>query len=67
MQIVAWKKSTYSSANGSCVEVAHLQDGGVLVRDSKDPDGGVLSYTPPEWDAFVKGVQAGEFDRPETL
>jgi hypothetical protein len=64
MQVVKWKKSTYSSANGSCVEVAHLNDGGVLVRDSKDPDGGVLSYTAPEWDAFLKGAQAGEFDRP---
>jgi hypothetical protein len=36
---------------------------GVLVRDSKDPDGPWLAYTNPEWDAFVNGVRHGEFDR----
>jgi hypothetical protein len=26
------------------------------VRDSKDPDGPILIFTPDEWDAFVNGV-----------
>jgi Domain of unknown function (DUF397) len=30
-----WFKSSASSTNG-CVEVAHLPDGGVAVRDTKD-------------------------------
>jgi hypothetical protein len=36
----------------------------VAMRKSTDPDGVVLVFTPSEWDAFVKGVQDGEFDLP---
>jgi hypothetical protein len=32
------------------------------MRDSKDPDGPVLTFTPAEWEAFTLGVQDGEFD-----
>ncbi|HMH90136.1 MAG TPA: DUF397 domain-containing protein [Streptosporangiaceae bacterium] len=56
-----WVKSSFSFANGNCVEVAGLGDGDVRVRDSKDPAGPVLRFTPDEWAAFVSGVQAGEF------
>jgi Domain of unknown function (DUF397) len=56
-----WRKSTQSYANG-CVEVAFV-DGQVAVRDSKDPDGPVLVFTPVEWTAFLGGVRGGEFDR----
>jgi Domain of unknown function (DUF397) len=55
-----WHKSTFSSANG-CVEVA-IQDDGVAVRDTKDRNGPVLVFTRHEWEAFVGGVLAGEFD-----
>lgn len=63
---VQWLKSSFSDeddADGH-VEVALLPDGGVALRDSKDRDGQVHVYTADEWDAFVKGVHAGEFDRP---
>ncbi len=56
-----WRKSTFS-ANGSCVEVARNLPGIIAVRDSKDPDGPALVFTPAEWDAFAAGVRAGEFD-----
>jgi hypothetical protein len=56
-----WKKSSYSGGNGDCVEVASLGDG-VAVRDSKNPDGPRLYFTPSEWEAFRQGVKAGEFD-----
>lgn len=46
-------------ADKSCVEVMCV-DGGYLVRDSKDPDAPVLSFTREEWAAFVAGVKAGE-------
>ena len=40
----AWRKSSYSGANGgNCVEVAD-GPGSVLVRDSKDPDGPRLAF-----------------------
>ena len=36
----------------------------VPLRNSRDPDGPVLVFSAPEWDAFVEGVKLGEFDRP---
>ncbi len=58
----AWIKSSLSFANGNCVEAARLCDGHIGVRDSKDPDGAVLRFTPAEWIAFLGGVRNGEFD-----
>ena len=60
---LAWIKSSFSLAQGSCVEVASLPDGGVGVRDSKDPSGPVLRFTPDQWRAFLGGARNGEFDR----
>ncbi len=39
-----------------------MRGGEVLVRDSKKPDGPMLSYTAEEWRAFVDGVRNGDFD-----
>lgn len=58
-----WFKSTRSGANGSCVEVAFVDDA-VAVRDTKDRNGGTQIYTREEWIAFVEGVKDGEFDLP---
>ena len=57
-----WRKASASTANGNCVEVAPLPDGGVAVRDSKDPAGPSLRFTPAEWSAFANGMATGEFD-----
>jgi hypothetical protein len=59
---LAWRISTFSGANDNCVAVAELPDGGRAVRNSKRPDGPVVTFTASEWDAFVKGVKADEFD-----
>ena len=58
--VLSWRKSSFSNVNG-CVEIAPYR-GGVAVRDSKNPDGGVLVYNEHEWRAFLDGVRAGEFD-----
>jgi Domain of unknown function (DUF397) len=57
----AFRKSTFSNSGGAnCVEVAFGPEN-VFVRDSKDPDGPILKFTPDEWAAFIAGVNAGEF------
>ncbi len=48
-----WRKSSYSTSQDECVEVATLPDGGRAVRDSKNPDGPVLRFTAEEWRAFL--------------
>ncbi|ATL70816.1 DUF397 domain-containing protein [Nocardia terpenica] len=58
-----WFKSSRSSSTRDCVEIAHLDGGTVGVRDSKNPTGPALVFTPGEWDAFTAGMQDGEFDR----
>ena len=57
-----WRKSTFSGTNG-CVEVAFIEDDQVAVRDSKRRGGPVLVFTAHEWQAFLSGARAGEFDR----
>ena len=59
----AWIKSSLSYAAGNCVEVASLPGGAVGVRNSRDPAGLALRFTPDEWHAFLGGVRNGEFDR----
>ncbi|WP_031468738.1 DUF397 domain-containing protein [Sciscionella sediminilitoris] len=59
----AWRTSSYSGGSAeTCVEVAPLADGGVLLRDTKDRGLPPLRYTAAEWSAFLKGVKDGEFD-----
>lgn len=59
---LTWVKSSFSFANGNCLEVASLPGGGTGVRDSKDTAGPVLRFTPAEMAAFLDGAKAGEFD-----
>lgn len=58
---LTFRKSSFSSDNGGCVEVADLPDGGKALRDSKCPERAPLLYTSQEWTAFLLGIAAGEF------
>lgn len=61
---LTWFKSTASSDNGACVEVAWAPADRVATRDSKDPYGPILLFTSAEWAAFVGSARAGEFNVP---
>ena len=45
---------------GECVEVAFDDEGNAYVRSSNRP-ADVLWFTPQEWQAFLGGIQDGEF------
>ena len=55
-----FKTSSVCPPFGACAEAA-VSEERVLVRQSEHPDT-VVSFTPNEWLAFIKGVKAGEFD-----
>lgn len=59
-----WRHSTCSQgADQTCVDVAFTGEV-VAVRDSKEPSGPLLRFTPAEWRVFLCGVKAGEFELP---
>jgi hypothetical protein len=59
-----WFKSSHSGGKDDCLEVAHLEGGMVGVRDSKDPAGAALVFTPGAWDTFTVDVLNGKYDQP---
>jgi hypothetical protein len=48
--------------HSSVPECIEMRNRGFELRDSKDPDGPVLSFTRTEWATFVDGARRGEFD-----
>lgn len=57
-----FRKSKYTQGDPeNCVSVA-FTEGGVFVRDTKDPAKTTLRFTRSEWEAFIRGVRDGEFD-----
>ncbi|ATL68363.1 DUF397 domain-containing protein [Nocardia terpenica] len=55
-----WFKSSRSGGSQDCVEVAFLDIDHVGVRDSKNPTGSALVFTPAEWDAFTDAIKANQ-------
>ncbi len=54
-----WQKSSHSgSEGGNCVEVA-AAEATWYVRDSKDPDGGMLAASATQWRSFLTTVKGG--------
>jgi hypothetical protein len=47
-----WRTSSYTGGNGNCVEVAGTART-VIVRDTKDRDGALLSIPPAAWQRFT--------------
>ena len=54
----AWRKSSWSTYNGNCVEVAELRSDLIGVRDTKDAGAGpVLLFSGAVWRSFVARVK----------
>jgi hypothetical protein len=57
MRSAIWRKSSYSGANGgNCIEIAAAACT-VVVRDSKDPKGPMLTFGPNDWQRFADQVK----------
>jgi len=54
-----WRKSSYSTFDSNCVEVAEVNGPLIGVRDSKDPDGPVLVFGWSPWWEFVRHIRTG--------
>ncbi|TDC74916.1 DUF397 domain-containing protein [Streptomyces hainanensis] len=61
---LSWFKSSASSANGGCLEVAFLADGRVAMRDNEDPTNPPFVVTRHVWECFISGAAQGEFNPP---
>jgi hypothetical protein len=60
---VGWQKSSRSNPSGNCVELTRLHGSpDIAVRNSRDPEGPALVYTPEEMAAFIEGARGGDFD-----
>jgi hypothetical protein len=57
-----WRKSSYSDGATNCVELARSEQG-LLVRDSKAPLGGMLSFADKSAVHILAAVKASQFDR----
>jgi hypothetical protein len=56
--IVQWRKSSYTGGadDQHCVELASLNQQ-IWVRDSKDPEGGRLTFAPAEFSALLSWIK----------
>ncbi|MFB4194987.1 DUF397 domain-containing protein [Streptomyces carpaticus] len=57
LNAIMWQRSSYSSGNGQCVEVAQGFTGVVPVRDSKYP-GPAIAVRAGVWEAFIAHLKA---------
>ncbi|MDQ3579006.1 MAG: DUF397 domain-containing protein [Actinomycetota bacterium] len=58
---LAWRTASYSSDGENCVEVAPTADGAVI-RHSKCPTAGTITFPLVAWTAFVRDARNGLAD-----
>ncbi|MFI7308704.1 DUF397 domain-containing protein [Streptomyces hygroscopicus] len=56
MTTFVFRKSSYSGGEEECVEVAVNVPDTVAIRDSKNPEGPVLRFTPAAWADFRRAL-----------
>ncbi len=57
-RVSGWRKATYSSGNGgNCIEAGNAGRA-IAIRDSKDPNGPKIGFTPETWAAFTRALKS---------
>ncbi|PYC66660.1 DUF397 domain-containing protein [Streptomyces tateyamensis] len=59
LSATTWRKSSFSGQGANCIEIAESFPSMVPVRDSKDPEGPVLTFPDQAFAAFVTAVKSG--------
>ena len=59
---LVWRKASRSVGNGECIEISSAQ-GQVFIRDSKDPNGPVLSCSPDTFRSFIDSAKRNDHAR----
>lgn len=57
-----WRKSSACTGTATCVEIKNLPDGSVALRDGKDPDGPIYTFTKEQWELTMVGAKRGDYD-----
>lgn len=57
MPMSHWQRSSYCGEGDACLSVATTDDRTVILTESSDPTGSILSTTPATWAAFVRSVK----------
>jgi Domain of unknown function (DUF397) len=60
LSVADFRKSSLSGGNNDCIEVATNLPGVVAVRDSKNPSGPALAFSPATWNNFLTSIRNGE-------
>ncbi|MFC9649368.1 MULTISPECIES: DUF397 domain-containing protein [unclassified Streptomyces] len=58
MLSVEWRRSSYSTNGGNCVEIGDGIPHTVPIRDSKNPNGPILTPSPTSWTTFIAFAKA---------
>ena len=53
---IEWRKSRFSADTGNCVEITSMSVS-ILVRDSQDVAGPVLTVSPAQWGHFIVHIR----------
>jgi Domain of unknown function (DUF397) len=54
-----WHKSSASADGGNCVQITRSESS-VLVRDSADQSGALLTFSPTKWRGFIRRIKYGK-------
>ena len=60
VEVGVWRKASHNG--GDCIEVASTAKALVAVRDSKNPSGPKLAFTPSGWRSFIQHVRNTAID-----